>query len=52
MSLLRPFTGTIHVVLPLLAFFTETDDLAWDWSPYCRIEQQEQKLLVELKVIL
>ncbi|KAK3154875.1 hypothetical protein QOZ80_2BG0196120 [Eleusine coracana subsp. coracana] len=33
-SLLHPFTGATRPLPPLPAFFAETDDLAWDWSPH------------------
>lgn len=33
-SLVHPFTGATRPLPPLPAFFAETDDLAWDWSPY------------------
>ncbi|XP_052141762.1 uncharacterized protein LOC127761499 [Oryza glaberrima] len=33
-SLLHPFTGAVCALPPLPAFFAETDDLAWDWSPH------------------
>uniref|UniRef100_A0A0A8XN10 DUF295 domain-containing protein n=1 Tax=Arundo donax TaxID=35708 RepID=A0A0A8XN10_ARUDO len=32
-SLVHPFTGATRPLPPLPAFFAETDDLAWDWSP-------------------
>ncbi|TVU27972.1 hypothetical protein EJB05_19478, partial [Eragrostis curvula] len=32
-SLLHPFTGAARPLPTLPAFFKETDDLAWDWSP-------------------
>ncbi|RLM78922.1 uncharacterized protein C2845_PM12G23000 [Panicum miliaceum] len=33
-SLVHPFTGATRPLPPLPAFFAETDDLAWDWSPH------------------
>jgi len=33
-SLVHPFTGATRPLPPLPAFFKETDDLAWDWSPH------------------
>ncbi|KAL5213180.1 hypothetical protein ABZP36_024027 [Zizania latifolia] len=33
-SLFHPFTGAVRTLPPLPAFFAETDDLAWDWSPH------------------
>ncbi|EES07472.1 hypothetical protein BDA96_04G304700 [Sorghum bicolor] len=33
-SLVHPFTGATRPLPPLPAFFEETDDLAWDWSPH------------------
>ncbi|CAL5055153.1 unnamed protein product [Urochloa decumbens] len=33
-SLVHPFTGAARPLPTLPAFFKETDDLAWDWSPH------------------
>ncbi|CAL4884626.1 unnamed protein product [Urochloa decumbens] len=33
-SLVHPFTGATRPLPTLPAFFKETDDLAWDWSPH------------------
>ncbi|XP_062219869.1 uncharacterized protein LOC133919484 [Phragmites australis] len=33
-SLVHPFTGGTRPLPPLPAFFAETDDLVWDWSPH------------------
>ncbi|XP_047079568.1 uncharacterized protein LOC124690193 [Lolium rigidum] len=33
-SLLHPFTGAFRPLPPLPAYFAETDDLAWDLSPF------------------
>ncbi|WVZ73785.1 LOW QUALITY PROTEIN: hypothetical protein U9M48_022059 [Paspalum notatum var. saurae] len=33
-SLVHPFTGATRPLSLLPAFFAETDDLAWDWSPH------------------
>ncbi|KAJ1280368.1 hypothetical protein BS78_04G227100 [Paspalum vaginatum] len=33
-SLVHPFTGATRPLPPLPAFFAETDDLAWGWSPH------------------